>query len=702
MTDDLLQQARAHHAAGELSVAESLYRSILATAPDHAEANLGLGEIGLASGQPAQAVGYLQKALNAAPENPQRWLALARALTLAGYPDDAGTVLDEGRKAGVLQDARADQPLPRSAREALDKALKDHARGRTARALKEAERVVGQFPDNGEARKRAGGMQLAAGQFGQALEHLRHAARLLPDDTEVLSNLGGALQKLGYLTQARGCLERAIELDERNAAAHSNLAALLNRLDEHEAARHHAERSLELKPDSPQSLVNLGNALKALSQREKARKCFEKALALDPKSVPALTNLGTLAKEDGDPTEATRWYEQALDLQPSHAETLHNLGTIYKDLGQPNSARQYYERAWAAAPQRLEHAEALTEFKTFTDPEDPLLASLATALQSGRLSRGEKVFAGFGLGKALLDLGRYDDAFACYEMGNKAAYTQPDQSGRYLSGLLHTYRSVCDKDFFRRTEGYGLRETNDIFLLGMSRSGKSLVEGLIACHPGTQPLGEDGAFVDFVKERLRGLEGQIIQTYLKDLDIEHSREDALAWLNQRQGEYRYRTWTLPGNLFYLALLALWLPRTPVVFCRRDLMDLALSCYFKRYAKGHEYTYDLEALGRQIRIYDEFIKLWLEVLPNPMLEVRYEDLVREPEATARRIYDFLGLDFQPGHLAALDQNRELVEHLGPANSLEAPAPLRADFIGFSKPFHDKLEPMMRAYRELEIG
>jgi tetratricopeptide (TPR) repeat protein len=699
------QLARAHTLLeqGDLAKAETLYREILALEPNQASAIHGLARVAMASDQPSAAAELLQTALRIEPGNPEHWLALARALALAGYPDDAGKVLEEGQAAGVLGEEKpCDTPLPRSARDTLAKALKDLERGHHERAIRDARQVARRFPESGHAAKMLGTILMAAGHHAQALEPLQNAARRLPDDGQVMANLGGTLQILGHLPQARACLERAVELIPEDPVAHSNLSALLQRHREFDAAIKHADIALKLRPDSPAALINKGNVLRSAKRFNEARELFEKAVRLDPANISALTNLGAVAKDTNEPELARSYYEQAIEHKPDHPESLHNLGSLYKDLGQPARAQHYYELAWQAAPQRPEHAEALVEFRTFTDPQDPLLDQLAEALQSGRLSRVDKVYAGFALGKGLLDLGRNDDAFSCYEMGNKAAHTRPCQLPEGLTSLLAEQRRLFDGGFAERIARFGLDGPRDIFVLGFSRSGKSLVETLVAQHPATRAQAERDNFAKFARQRFQDQHGQLSVNHLEHLSSEMANRDLRAWLEARGPDTERLIWTLPGNIYYLSLLAALLPASPLIFCRRDLMDLGLSCYFKRYREGHEYTYDLTELGQHMRLYDEYIDLWLDTLPNPMLEVQYETMVRQPKETARTIYDFVGLDFRPEYLDGLEANRGLVEHIGPAHSLEAPAPIRDDFIGFSRPFEDRLEPLVRGYESVDAG
>ncbi len=716
MKDARLHEAIQHHLQGRLPEAETRYREILAEDPDNPEANHNLGDIAFRSGQVEQAVALLQKALMHDPQNPRNWRSLANTLTEAGYPDDALKVLEEGRQLGILppdaggagtamplhptqaapsaaEQARAE--LPKQALRQMDNALALLRSGRAAQALRQLRALTGRHPGNGLLLMRYGQALAQAGRQKSAVVPLTEAADRLEDDAEALLHLASSLQQLGELRSAAEACKKGLARRPDDAPLHSMLAGVLNRLHQPREAASHASRALEIDPDHAEALNNLGNALKALKRIDKARECYVRALKLKPDYFAAYVNLGNLYRDEGDLVQAEALYESALKLRPDHAETLHNLGTICKDTRRPEQALEYYRRAARKAPDRLEHVDALSEFIRFSDPDDPLIQQMLHTLKSEQITERDKAFALFVLGKAMMDLGRQEEAFEYYRQANEASYPHAAPSPAFTS-LLRTYRKLFSEAFRARTQGYGLPDVPQTLIVGYSRSGKSLIESLIEAHPRAIAEGEKRRLLDFSQEKLAGQTGQVQMDYLDALTPEQSRADAREYLNRLPADGMLRVNTLPGNNFALGALALWLPKVPIIFCRRDLMDLGIACYFKRYATGNRHAYKLEELGRHIRVYEEFMRLWLEVLPNPMLEVQYEDLVRSPETEAARIYEFLGLDWRPEYLKFLGTHEELAANIGLAHSLEAPAPIRADFVGTASPFLDQLAPLREAY------
>jgi len=716
MKDPRLHEAIQQHLKGRLPEAETLYREILAKDPDNAEANHNLGDIAFRSGKVEQAVALLQKALMLDPKNPRNWRSLANTLIEAGYPDDALKVLQEGRQLGILpaeedgaraatrrQGARttpkatrqAQERLPKDARRQLDNAVTLFQSGKTAQALRLLRSLTGRHPENGLLLKRYGQLLGQAGRDGNAIQPLAAAAELLPDDSEVLLHLATVLQKTGQLHAAADACRKGLSLNPDDARLHGNLSSILHRLHEHRDAIHHARRALEIDPEYAEAMNNLGNALKEVKETEKARECYVRALKMKPDYFAAYVNLGNLYRDEGDLVQAEALYAAGLKLRPEDTNTLHNLGTICKDTRRPEKALEYYRRAAELAPERLEHVDALSEFVHFSDPEDPLIRNLLRSIESDQITERDKAFAHFVLGKAMLDLGRPDEAFEFYRQANEAMHPHADPSPSF-EPLLREYERLFTEAFREQTRGFGLDAVPQVLVVGFSRSGKSLVESLIEAHPGTIAEGEKRRLLDFTQEKLAGKQRRLSLDPLQSLSLEQSQADAREYLERIPDDGMLRVNTLPGNNYALGALALWLPKVPVIFCYRDLMDLGLACYFKRYERGNRHTYKLDELGRHIGVYEAFMHFWQEVLPNPTLEVHYEDLARAPEAGARRIYEFLGLEWKTEHLDHLDTHRELAENIGPAHSLEAPAPIRANFIGTATPFLDRLGPLRESY------
>ena len=725
MKDARLIEAIQYHKQGRLPEAETLYRELLATDPDNADANHNLGDIAFRTGQIEQAVVLLQKALVGDPQNPRNWESLANVLTEAGYPDDALKVLQEGRQLGILRapeaapkpaatphgvaspntaENQAEEQLPKGVRQQLASAVGLFQSGKTAQALQMLRTLTRRHPENGWLLKRYGQLLGQSGRHQNAIQALMSATKRLPEDAEVLLHLANSLQHTGELRDAERTCAKGLLIEPENGLLHSMMSSILHRLHQDHDAIHHARRALEIDPEHAEAMNNLANALRAVKQTDKAREFYVQALKRKPEYFAAYVNLGNLYRDEGDLLQAEALYAAGLKLRPDDTKTLHNLGTIFKDTRRPEKALEYYRRAAKLAPHALEHADALSEYMRFSDPDDPMIQQLRKAIESDQITERDKAFGMFVLGKAMLDLGRPDEAFEFYRQANEAMYPHAEPNPSY-EPLLRLYKEFFTDGIRHRTARFGLDAVPQVLVVGFSRSGKSLVESLIEAHPNAIAEGEKRRLLDFSQRKLADEKGRLSLRYLDSITLSQSQADAQEYLEQIPSDNMLRVNTLPGNNYMLGLLALWLPKVPIIFCYRDLMDLGIASYFKRYEKGNRHTYRLDELGQNIRVYEEFMRLWMEVLPNPKLEVHYEELVRSPEVEAQRIYEFLGLEWKAEYLAHLDAHKDLAAHIGPAHSLEAPAPIRADFVGTATPFLEHLAPLREGYeaagRRLEL-
>lgn len=249
-----------------------------------------------------------------------------------------------------------------------------------------------------------------------------------------------------------------------------------------------------------------------------------------------------------------------------------------------------------------------------------------------------------------------------------------------------------------RGQEVGNSDPLEVLIIGFSRSGKSLVESLLALHTSIRAGGEMTHLGPSIKTALQDSGYSDYLAYLREADADTLARHA-KWYRERLlavDRDHLITDTMPSNLVCLPITAVWAPRTPVIMVRRSLNDLAAACFFSYYTRNHGFSYDLGRLGRMIASYHKLQDLLAEEIPNPVIWVNYEDMVSDIEGTAKRLYDFLGLDWQAEYLQGLNANRGMEKNLQPFISHDVPMPIRNDFIGWSEPYHEALAPVREAY------
>ena len=408
--------------------------------------------------------------------------------------------------------------------------------------------------------------------------------------------------------------------------------------------------SLHNKPDYADAHNNLGAALFALGRIHDAVIHYERALGLNPDHASAHNNLGAALAAQGKIDEAIRHHERALAINPRHAEAHNRLGNIFKDQGKIDDATERYRRTLAIRPDHAEAHYNLAETKIFRNGDTDLAALEALAGRDD-LPANKALYIHFALAKALEDCGDYVRAFEHWRKGNDLKREQIDYDEKSAIELFQRLRGVFDGGLFDRSRGEGDPSSAPIFVLGMPRSGSTLIEQILASHPQIHGAGELND-LDAAVSSVLGTGGRPAPypECIPSLDGATLRRIGQAYLSRllsrlpscTDGKVRIVD-KLPGNFVHIGLIRLILPNARIIHTVRDPLDTCVSCYSKLFTSGQSFSYDLAELGRYYRGYREVMTHWQSVLPPEALrDVVYEDVVDDLEGQARRMIDYCGL------------------------------------------------------------
>jgi tetratricopeptide (TPR) repeat protein len=439
---------------------------------------------------------------------------------------------------------------------------------------------------------------------------------------------------------------------DRGASAQRNFQAIFEEALRHQAARRLDsaislyERALFLRPDSADVHNNLGLAVMVQGRVDDAVAHFEHALALDPDHVSAHTNLGVALAAQGKVDQARVHHERALAINPDHAHAHVELGNVFKYQGRFGDALAEYGRAIAIRPDYADAHVMRADVKTF-HAGDADLSALEALAARGDLTVDQAATIHFALHKALEDCKDYSRAFEHLRKGNDLKRRLIEYNEPHTAEFFRRVATVFDRGLLERFQGEGDPSSVPIFVVGMPRSGSSLIERILASHPqihGAGELWDLDAAVRIVQsaggrqvpypECVPALDAAALrrmgQTYL-------ARLPAVA-----DGKIRIVD-KMPGNYLKIGLIRMILPNARIIHTVRDPVDNCVSCYSKLFSLGHPFTYDLAELGRHYRLYTEMMAHWRSVLPpGGMLDVSYEEVVDDLEGQARRLIDYCGL------------------------------------------------------------
>ncbi|HEY3823604.1 MAG TPA: sulfotransferase [Bryobacteraceae bacterium] len=413
-----------------------------------------------------------------------------------------------------------------------------------------------------------------------------------------------------------------------------------------DAAAEQYRQILFLKPDHAEANMNLGAVLAKQDRWEEAVNRFQRALTLNPDYLDAHYNLGYILALQGAFDDAIVHQKRVIALDPRHARAHQQLGHIFKCQGRFDEAIACFDRAIALDPEYPEAHFSRAEIRKF-HRGDPDLAAIERLSVVRQPSVEKAMFSHFALAKALEDVGDYARAFEHLGKGNalkraRITYDEPAVLKRFEQTA-----GVFDRGLLERLAGMGEASSAPVFVLGMPRSGSTLIEQILASHPLVRAGGE----LNYIPAAVGGILSAAgpqssWPVCVREMDRAALQQAGKSYLDRlgvlADGKSRVVD-KMPGNFLHIGLIRLILPNARIIHTVRDPMDTCVSCYSKLFESGHHYSYDLAELGRFYRRYAELMQHWRSVLPaDSMLEVVYEDVVDDIEGQARRLIDYCGL------------------------------------------------------------
>jgi tetratricopeptide (TPR) repeat protein len=536
------------------------------------------------------------------------------------------------------------------------------------------------------------------GRIDEALADYDKALALDSNFVAAINGRGSALQKLNHTSEAEQELRRAIALKPDYVEAYCNLGIVFTdygRLQEAEAVIRHA---IELKPDHVVSLCNLAKVLGDLGKYDEAEEVIRCAVALDPGHAEAHFNLGNILMLLGRHHEAEAATRRAITLKPTLAGAHHNLGVALMDLGRLTEAREASERAATLAPREPMHFRQLGEVMKYADGDPFLTALEVLSKDEASLAVTKQIDLHFALAKAYADIGRPEDEFRRLLAGNRLKRARIEYDEAAVLGVIDRVRQVFTPEFIRASQGMGEPSAAPIFIVGMPRSGTTLIEQILASHPQVHGAGELKLFDRAVLDIHASIDGA--PTYPEiawHMSGEHFRKLGLTYLagvRQLAPAASHIVDKMPANFVFAGLIHLALPNATIIHAVRDPVDTCISCFSKLFTEGNFQTYDLAELGRYYRHYQALMQHWHEVLPpQRILDVHYEDTVADVEGVARRIVAHCGLPWDQRCLEFYSTTRIVRT----SSAAQVRKPIYTSSIGRRHSYGASLEPLLAELR-----
>lgn len=636
----------------------------------------------LDSGDLEQAHTLLEQICRTDRRDLESWLYLGAVSNTLGRTEDAERAYQQARKID-----------PGSFQALYGLAVAAENRSDREAAVDLYRRTIAIEPRLAPAYNNLGSVLHELQRFDEAVGCYRRALELEPDNPEIVHNLGVTLQAQEKLDQAETSYRRAIELQPSLASAHNNLAVILSRTGRPLAALEHARRALAADPRCAEAYDTQGGILRMCSQTKQARASYEHALHLDQNDAATLSSLASLCLQTGDMESAGSYLRRALEIAPDAPGVVATQVKLLDLEGRVDAAREQLQPLLEHRPVPLQIATAYANLCHHGNECERALAVVEASLAEAPQAPAELIPAHFAAADILDRVGEYDRAFSHYAQANDLKPVEFDraQHTRLVDRLIAVFAPNRLAEHVRAGNGSEL----PVFIVGMPRSGTTLVEQILAAHPaisGGGELDDIGEIAATLAQKFDAAAGypEAVRKLPPDALDDHA-EAYLKTLQRIGGDALRVTDKLPQNFLHLGLITLLFPKARIIHCRRDPMDTCLSCYFHDFAGAHPYAYDLEDLGYYYREYERLMDHWRRLLGSQLFEVQYEELVADLEGVSRKMVDFCGLEWSDDCLRFYDSKR--LVHTASYDQVRRP--IYSKSIGRWRHYESHLEPLKRA-------
>jgi tetratricopeptide (TPR) repeat protein len=605
-----LRDAMAHHQGGDLDQAQDLYEDILRHKPDHADALHMLGLLAHQQGRNEDARRLIAAAIEADDQN-------------AFFHNNLGEVLR------IL--------------------------GETEAAVSCYRAAIALEPSYAQAHNNLGMALFVQDQADLAVEAFNASLAIDPAAEGVHNNLGVVLEAMGRLDDAIAAFRRSLELAPEQAEVNNNLGAALHARGEYEEAERYLLAAARIDGSIANVPYNLSRLHLDQGKLDAAMRAAHKAIEINPRYADYYIALGAVQRAMGLLEESLNSLRAAVAIHPSHAMALNDMGVCLLVLGRFDEAESSLRRALDAEPRLAIAHENLARARRFHEADRKQIEYVEVLASAGNQTDEGQTHLHFALGKMLDDIGEYARAMQHFQAGNALAHKQTRFDVDAGRSFVERSRAIFDAAFVDNAAGLANPSDMPIFIVGMLRSGTTLVEQILASHPAIYAGGEREYFRNLASQLPERL-GDAARPYpdcVTALDAETAAQLSAAYLDQvrpQMGEAKRFTDKNPLNFEHLGLIMLLFPNARILHCRRDPMDLCLSIYFQHFSEHLDFPYSFADIAEYHRQYEQLMAHWSSVFPGRIHEVQYETLVADLEAVSRGMFENLDLEWDENCLA----------------------------------------------------
>jgi len=533
------------------------------------------------------------------------------------------------------------------------------------------------------------------GNFEKAKYHFEKAIKQQPNYADAFNNLGNLFKAQGKIKEALKCYKKATQANSQFLEAWLNLGRTLCEIGNVDEGLTILNEYYKKFPDNPKVLSTLGEIFVNIGKWDEGEKLLRKSIVRMPDLLEARVNLSRVLFLKGYMKEVIEEIHSLISSFGGSAVDYSNLGNALAVLGKRDEAIQCYKTSIKLDPNYIPVYRHLAMVYHFKEGDEFCENYFELEKKISLIENlNFKIEALFALFKFYEDLGDYEKAFSYLKQGCDLKRSTVQFNIEGVEKSAEILIQVFNKDFIKSMQGYGCPTKVPVFIVGMPRSGTTLVEQILASHPEVHGAGE----LPFMDEAIKGLRiGNVVVKPPDDgvyLDVPQGFFEVgwryLQKVRPLNTEALRITDKMPGNFTKIGIIALSLPEAKIIHCKRDPMDTCFSCYRTLFSHGHEWTYNLEELGRFYKVYRRIMEHWEEVLPEQFIEVEYEKLVENFQEEAKKIVTYCDLEWHPNCANFWKTERTVAT----ASMMQVRKPIYKTSIGRWKKYEKFLEPLIK--------
>lgn len=436
----------------------------------------------------------------------------------------------------------------------------------------------------------------------------------------------------------------------------------------------------------------LGVALSGQSKLNDAIKTFEKIIEIEPNYYFAYHNMGNVLKDLSRMDEAKNYYEKCIKINPNYIEAYIGLGKIFLDLHKLEESANVFKQAIKLKPENGELHRHLSQVIKYEQTSSHL-KDMEKIISNISVTHNQQMHLSFALGKAYEDMKVYDKAFSHWKQGNFLKRKEIKYSTKYQARLVKVIKDNFKKDLFEKFKNYGNQDKTLIFIIGMPRSGTTLVQQILSSHQKVFGVGESNQFSNNINENFFTQNG-FLKENLYNYDPANFNKIGEIYIKNVRQLSTYNRYTLVKDLLnftWLGFIKLIFPNAKIVHCVRNPLDTCLSLFKNYFIGGVDFSYDLTELGEYYNLYREIMTFWDNILPNYCVNINYEELIRDPKKQIEKLLKGCSLEWDENCLQFYNNKHFMSTG---SNSINIHQPIYRTSMQSWKRYEKQLQPLIK--------